>query len=158
MVHPQIREEVPHEHVVEAVGTAEDGQDGDGYGQADIAEQDQLGILGFVERAVRAEVVDPAKVAICLALAATLRLALVVVVARHVEEEVHGPAEQLLANGVDEGGDRCLLRQLVQIVGHATDAACELVAGLGHEDHVALHVARGLVMLAVRDLPREVGD
>ena len=158
VVHPQIRDEVPHEHVGEAVGAAEHGQDGDGDGQAQVAEEDELGILGLEERAGRAEVVDAGSEAVLHALAAALGLALVVVVARDVAEEVHGPAEQLLGERVDDGGDGRLLGQLVQLVGQAADAAGELVARLGHEDHVALHVARGLVVLAVRDLPREVGD
>lgn len=33
-----------------------------------------------------------------------------------------------------------------------------LLTSAGHEDHVALHVARGLVVLAVADLPAEVRD
>lgn len=158
MVHPQVREEVPHEHVGEAIRAAEDGQDGDGDGQTEVAEEDELGVLGLEERAVRAEVVDAGEVPILLPLAAPLGLALVVVMAGHVPAEVHGPAEQLLAERVDEGGDGCLLGQFVHLVGQAADAAGELVARLGHENHVALHVAGGLVVLAVRDLPREVGD
>ena len=102
--------------------------------------------------------VDAIGVAILLALAAALGLALVVVVARHVAEEVHGLAKQLLGDGVEDAGDGRFHGQLVQLMGQAADAAGELVACLGHEHYAALQVARGLVMPAVRDLPREVGD
>jgi hypothetical protein len=158
VVHPQVGGEVPHEHVVEAVGAAEDGEHSDGDGQTDVAEEDELGVLGLEERAGRAEVVDAGEVAILLALATALGLALVVVVAGDVEEEVHGPAHELLAEGMDEGGNGRLLGQLRQLVSQAADAVSELLAGLGHEDHVALHVPGGLVVLAVGDLPGEVRD
>lgn len=37
VVHPQIWEKVPHEHVGEAIGPAEDGQDGDGDREPKVA-------------------------------------------------------------------------------------------------------------------------
>lgn len=93
--------------------------------------------------------VDSREVAVLLALSTTFGLALVVVMARHVTEEVHGPAEELLAKRMEEGRDRGLLGQLVELVDHTADAAGVLVAGLGDEDHVALQVAGGLVVLTV---------
>lgn len=153
MVHPQIWEEVPHEHVGEAIRAAEEGQDGDGDGQADVAEEDQLRILGLEERAGRAEMVDAGEIPIRLPLAAPLRLSLVEVVAGHVEEEVHGPAEELLGDRVEERGNGRLLGQLVHLVDQTADAGGILLARLGHKNHVALHVAGGFVVFAVRDLP-----
>lgn len=158
MVHPQIRDEVPHKHVVEAIGPAEDGEHRDGGGQSEVTEEDEAGILGLVERAEVTEVVDAGEVSILLALATALKLALVLVVSGGIGEEVHGPADELLADGVDEGRNWGLLGELVELVDGAADARGEFLTGLGHEDHVALHVAGGLVVLAVGDLPGEVGD
>lgn len=158
MVHPQIREEVPHEHVGEAIGAAEVGQDGDRDGNTNVAQEDELRVLGLVQWAPRAEVVDATEVAVLLALAASLLLALVVVMASDVGKQVHGPSEGLLADRVKEGGDGRLLGQLVELMDHPAHTACELLAGLGNEHHVALHVSSGLVVLAVGDLPGEVGN
>ena len=40
----------------------------------------------------------------------------------------------------------------------SSDAVGIALTSLGCEDHIALHVPSGLVVLAMRDLPREVGD
>jgi hypothetical protein len=103
-------------------------------------------------------VVDAAEEAVLLALTLALGLFLVVVVASDVGDEVHGPAAELLQHRVEEGRNGRLLGQLVQLVGELTDARGILVSRLGNKDHVALHVAGGLVVLAVGDLPGEVGD
>lgn len=59
---------------------------------------------------------------------------------------------------MQERGDGRLLGQLVELVHKLRDAGGVHLAGFRHKDHVLLHVARGLVVLAVRDLPGEVGD
>lgn len=100
--------------------------------------------------------VDAREPTVALALAASLGLVLMVVVAGHVGEEIHGPTDQLLGKKVDGGHNGGFLRQLVELVEGLAQTRCILFAGLGHKDHVPSNVARGLVMLAVRDLPREV--
>lgn len=59
VVHPEIGDEVPDKHVVESVGPAESDEGRDSDGDTKIAQQDQLSILGFVQRAGGVEVVDP---------------------------------------------------------------------------------------------------
>lgn len=112
----------------------------------------------LVQGAGGVEVVDTAEQAVLLALALALDLALVVVVAGDVSHEVHGPSTELLADGVEQGVDGSLVSQLGDLVDRLADTGGVDLAGLGYEDHVALHVAGGLVVLAVGDLPGEVGN
>lgn len=158
MINPQIREEVPDEHVGSAERAGHPDERGDGESNANIAQDDELRVLGLVERAGGVEVVDTGGVPVLLPLAAALLLVLVVVVSRHVGEEVQPPPRQLLANQVEQSSNGGLLGQLVELVHEPGDAAGVHLARLGDEDHVLLHVAGGLVVLAVRDLPGEVGN
>lgn len=158
VVHPEIGNEVPDEHVGPAEGVAEVDEGSGSQANAQVAQQDQLGVLGLVQGAAGVVVVNAGEEAVLLALAATLTLALVVVVAGDVGQEVVGPADELLADQVNQGDDGGLLPELGQLVGQLPHAARLLLAGLGDEDHVALHVTGGLVVLAVGDLPAEVGD
>ena len=98
VVHPEVGEEVPDEHVLEAVGLAERDQDGDGDGEAEITQEDEFGVLGFIQGAGWVEVVDASEVAVDLALSTTFELTLVVVVASDVGEKVHWPSKELLAD------------------------------------------------------------
>ena len=158
VVDPQIGEEVPHRHVrpAESLSEEEEGRGGDG--NADVAHHDQPGVAVLIQRAAGVEVVYAAAEAVPLALATTLALALVEVVARHVGEEVVGPADDLLADEVDEGGNGRLLGQLVELVNETAHPSGLLLAGARDEDHVALDVACRLVVLGVAELPAEVGD
>lgn len=157
MVNPEVRDEVPDEHVGEAKLLDEEVQGGHGQADTDVAEDDEMGVLVLVQRGTGVEVVNAAAEAVVLALAATLALALVVVVAGDVGQEVVGPADELLAEEQEQGVDGGLLGQLRQLVDHLAEAGGLLLAGAGHEDHVTLEVAGGLVVLAVGHLPREVG-
>lgn len=158
VVDPQIGEEVPNRHVrpAESLSEEEEGRGGDG--NANVAHDDQPSVAVLVQRAAGVKVVHAAAEAVLLALATTLTLALVVVVARHVGEEVVGPADDLLADEVDERGNGRLLGQLVELVGEPSHPSGLLLAGARDEDHVALDVARRLVVLGVAELPAEVGD
>ena len=80
MVDPEIRYTIPDGHVSGAVGLAQKYKDADGDCQAKIAEQDQFGILGLVQRTVWVEVVDSAKPTIALSLPSTLGLTFMIVV------------------------------------------------------------------------------
>lgn len=82
-------------------------------------------------------------------------LELLVRLAGGVDGEVGLEADHLLDEEGDNGADRRLLGQLCEL-------ACALglderVSSLRDEHHVLVDVARGLVVLSVRELPGEVG-
>lgn len=153
VVHPEVRNTVPHKQVHPAVLGADQVQNRSGDGKTEVTQKDELSILGLVQRARGVEVVDTAEVAVLLALAASLWLAFVVVVAGNVADKVHGPAEQLLQNNVDSSGNGGLLHQLVQVIDGLRDARGVHLTGLGNKNHITGDVTGGLVVLAVRDLP-----
>lgn len=158
MVNPEVWREVPDGHVGETVSPAEKDENADDNGKTKIAEENQLSILGFIQRAGWVEVVDAGKVSILLALTTAFGLTLMIVVAGDIEHKVHWPAEQLLGNGVEESGDWGFFGQFIQFVDHLSDSSGILLPSLRNKDHITLHVSGGLVMLAVGDLPREVGN
>lgn len=57
---------------------------------------------------------------------------------------------------MDQSCNRSLLGQLMELVNHLSDAVGILLASLGNENHVTLHVSCRLVVLAVGDLPRKI--
>ena len=158
VVNPEPGNDVPNEDSLEAVDLANESEDGESDSETKVTEEDQLLVLALVERAVGKEVGDTATEAVVPAGTLALGLLVVVVVASDVEEEVHGPATDLLADHVESGVDGSLLKKLVHLVDGSAGAGSEDLASLRHEDHVALHVAGGLVVLAVADLPAEVRD
>lgn len=158
MVNPEVGKKVPDSHVIPAKLLAKEVQGSHGQTNADIAHNNELGITVLVERAAGIEVVDATPITVMLALATTLTLALMVVVASDVGDEVVGPADELLTNEHDESEDGGLLGQLRELVDHLAETRGLLLASAGNKDHVTLHVASGLVVLSVRDLPAEVGD
>lgn len=158
MVDPEVRDAVPHQKVQPAISGTDIVQERAGEQETNITQDNQLGILGLVQRARGVEVVDTTAPAVLLALAATLGLLLVVVVASHVGDQVQQPAEQLLADHVGGSRNRSLLNELAELVDGLADAGSVLAAGLGDKHHVTGKVTSGLVVLAVGDLPREVGD
>jgi hypothetical protein len=158
VVHPQVRETVPDQQIQPAEVSADVVQGRAGEKETQVTQDNQLGVLGFVQRAGGVEVVDTAKPAVLLAHTAALRLLGVVVVTGDVVEQVHRPAEELLGQEVASSQDGSLLTQLTELVQGLADAGGVLLTGLGNEDHVAGQVTGGLVVLAVGDLPGEVGD
>lgn len=156
VVHPEVRNSIPHKQVEPAISGADIVQNRTGDSETEVTEENELGILGLIQRARGVEVVDAGKVTVVLALATALGLVLVVVVTGNVGEEVHGPAEQLLQDNVGGGEERGLLKQLIQFVGGPANARSILGASLGDEDHVTSDVTGGLVVLSVGNLPREV--
>lgn len=117
-----------------------------------------MGVLVLKQRSTRVEVVDTAAVTVVLAFATALTLLFVVVVAGNVGQEVVGPSNELLAKEHHKGVDGSLLGQLGQFVDELAETSGLLLASARNEDHVALHVASGLVVLAVGHLPAEVRD
>lgn len=101
MVDPQIGNPVPHQKIEPAKVLSSIIQHRTHDEEAQVAENNEFGILGLVKRTGGVEMVDTAKVAVPLALATSLALRLVVVVAGHVGEKIHGPSEELLKEQVE---------------------------------------------------------
>lgn len=158
MVNPEIWSKVPDGDVGESVGLTQLVEDGKDNHKSNVADDDPFCVLGFIQGAGGVEVVDTVTEAVLLSLSSALTLAFVEVMSSNVHEQVHGPTSQLLANGMEQGGKRSLLGQLVDFVDGFANTAGVFSSGLWHKDHVALHVASGFVVLAVRDLPGEVRD
>lgn len=158
MVHPQVWETVPDKQVQPAEVGTDEVQGGADDEETKVTQGNQLGVLGLVQRAGGVEVVDTAEPAVLLAHTAALGLLGVVVVTSDVVEQVHRPAEELLGQKVAGSQDGSLLAQLAELVEGLAHAGGVLLTGLGDEDHVAGQVTGGLVVLAVGDLPGEVGD
>ena len=158
VVNPQVWQEVPDEHVRPPEVLSKNVQSATGNQKTQVAEKDQLGILGLVQRAAGVEVVDTAAEAVLLALSTTLSLVLVIVVPGDVGKQVDGPATDLLIEEVEGGRDGGFLGQFGQLVGVLANPRGVLFPRLGDVDHVLGDVAGRLVVLAVRDLPREVRD
>lgn len=156
VVDPKIRHTVPHKQVEPAVCLSDIVKSRTDQTQSQITQKNQLSVLGLVQGAVRVEVVDTTKVTVALALATTFKLTLVVVVARDVGEQVHGPTEKLLQDHVRGSEDGGLLHELREFVDGLANVRGVLLAGLGHENHITTQVSSGLVVLAVGDLPGEV--
>lgn len=97
VVYPEVGKKVPDEHVLESVGLAKSDEDSDGNSKTEITQEDEFGVLGFVQRARWVEVVDTREISVDLALSTTLRLTLVVVVTSDIGEEIHRPSKELLA-------------------------------------------------------------
>lgn len=158
MVDPEVGNKVPDGHVVEAKLLHEEVQASGDQTDTDIAQDDELSITVLIQRAAGVKVVDTTAETVLLALAATLALALVEVVAGDVGHEVVGPANELLQDQHEQGEGGGLLGEVSELVSHLAETGGLLLPGSGNKDHVTLHVAGGLVVLSVRDLPAEVGD
>ena len=158
VVDPEVGNKVPDKHVGEAIGLAEVGKTDGSDGNTNVAQDNELSIAVLVQRASGIEVVDTTAKTVMLALATPLTLALMVVVAGNVGHEVVGPANELLHDEHEESEDGSLLSQLRKLVGKLAKTGGLLLASAGNENHVALHVAGGLVVLSVGDLPAEVGN
>lgn len=158
VVDPKIRKPVPDKHVGPSEFLTQYEQSAENDGQTKIAEKNQFGVFGFVQRAVHVEMVDTFPETVLLALATTLSLVLVVIVTGDIGDDIQRPANELLTNEFEERHDWSFLNQLVQFVGKSTNLGGILFSGLGYENHISFHIASGLVMLAVGNLPGEVGD
>lgn len=153
MVNPEVRNEVPDEHVVPTELLDKEVQGKSCQADTDVTHDDEVSFLVVKDGGAGVEVVNAAAVTVVLALAAALALARVVVVAGDVSQEVVGPADELLADEHEQGVDGGLLGQLGQLMDHLAEAGGLLFAGAGNKDHVALEVAGGLVVPAVGHLP-----
>jgi len=156
VVDPEVGDEVPDEHIDPAELVAEKVQDGTSNRNTEITEQDQLLVLPLIQRARWDEVVDTAAKTIVLANTLAFGLLLVLVMAGDVAENVCWPTDELLTDEMEERSDGGILSELVELVGELAETrSVDLFSGRV-EDHVAVKVASGLVVLAVGNLPREV--
>lgn len=157
MVHPQIRDEVPDGHVGPAESVAEVGENTESNGKTNVGKHNVLGVLLIKDGGAGVKVVDAAAEAVLPAFATALTLALMEVVASNIGEEVVGPSDKLLGNKVQQSVDGGLFAKLAELVNHSSNTGGLLLTGSRQEDHVALHVASGLVVCTVGKLPAEVG-
>lgn len=95
---------------------------------------------------------------VLLALATPLSLLFVAVVSSDVGQEVVGPSNELLAKEVEQGYDGSLFAELGEFVGKLAKTGSTFLPSAWYKDHISLHVARRLVVLAVGNLPAEVGN
>lgn len=153
VVDPQVRDDVPDEQVREAECLANPGESCEGDGDTKVAEQDEVLVFALIQRAGGDEVVDAATKAVLLALALAFGLALVVVVASNVADDVQRPSSKLLPDAVKKRSNGRLLGQLIDLVDQLSDTRSIHLSCLGHKNHIALNVASGLVVFAVRDFP-----
>ena len=158
VVDPKVRKKVPDCHIGEAEFLSQGVESKASDGDTEVGQENQFSVLGLIERAAGIEVVDTAEKTVFLALATTFGLLLVLVMTGDVCDQVKRPAEELLANQVQNSGDWSFLGQFMKLVKHVAHARAELLAVFRYEDHIALHVTGSLVVLAVGDFPREIWD
>jgi len=156
VIDPEIWKPVPDKHVEVAELLAQSVEHGTDDSQTEIAEEDQVGILCFIQRAPRVEVVDTTEETIPLSFPSTLFLVFVVVVTGNVGKDVQWPPSKLLTDQVQSSRNRGFFRQLMELVSVMTDSTSIYFSCLWDEDHVSFHVTGSLVVLAVGNLPREV--
>lgn len=96
VIHPEIGCKVPNKHVHPTVLLAKRKQYATCYHQAQVRQQDQFGVLGFIQWACRIEMVHATTNAIGFASAATFTLSLMIVVAGDVANEIPWPPTDLL--------------------------------------------------------------
>jgi hypothetical protein len=153
VVYPEVWDKIPHKHVLESVSLAKFVENASSNGKTNITQQNELGILGFVQRTRWVEVVNAGGESIDLSFSTSLGLLLMIVVSSDVADEVHGPSEKLLTKRVDNGSDWSFLGQLMNLVSEFSNTACVVLASLWDENHVTFHVTGGLVVLSVGNLP-----
>lgn len=159
VVNPKVGNTIPKENVEGSKLLGSGIQRVSHQGNSDVGQNNQLGILGLVQRRGRVEVRNSSKVSVLLSNSTSLLLAVVVVVSGNVGEEVKNPSNELLGDRVGEGSDGSLLGELGNIVRDSSSVTTEVLsAGLGNEDHVLLQVSGGVVVLSVGNLPGEVGN
>ena len=113
-VGPHIWEEVPHRQVLRATNAVDRTESSGRQEEAQVADQDQLRVLGIKEGAFGIEVVDASHEAVALAPAAALGLALVTVMTGVVARQVDRPGEDLTNNNVEQRPQGHVFRVLVE--------------------------------------------
>lgn len=156
MINPQIWQDVPHKEVRKSKVLSHPVEDAGGDQEPNIAECDEFCIFRLIQRTRWVEVVDAIAEAILLPFSAPFALSLVAIMPGHIRDQVGRPATKLLVDKVEGSSEGCLFGELVELMQKVAISRSIIFSCLRHEDHVSLHVARRLVMLAMRDLPGEV--
>lgn len=100
VVNPQIRHKVPNKHIRRPKRLRHPHQRRNSDSNAQIAQQNEFRVLSLIERARGVEMVDSSRIPILLPLPSSLLLVLMVIMSRHVGEEVQPPPRELLADEV----------------------------------------------------------
>lgn len=153
VVDPEVRDGVEEEDGGDVKDLSGLVQGSEGDGEAKVGNGNEDGLVGTENGTGGVEVADVEETA-----EGTNLTLLAALASGGVEEEVHLPSEELVADEVDKLEDRGVLEKLVKV-----DAAEQgLLGGLGlsggNESHVLLHVAGEAVVTVVRELPGEVGN
>ena len=156
VVHPKVWNNIPNKYTGETIRLTDQGENTQGDEQTEIAEQNQVRILGFIQRAPGIEMVDTTSNSITFAFATAFTLRLMVVVTCDVEEQICRPPTKLLGNQIIRCGKRGFLGKFLELMKKVTVLVGIRLLGVWHENHVSLHVTSCLVMLSVGDLPREI--
>jgi len=156
VINPQIWQDIPHKEVRKSKVLSYPVEDAGGDQEPDIAECDEFCIFRLKQRTRWVEVVDTIAEAILLPFPAPFALFLVEIMPGHICDQVGGPATKLLVDKVEGSSEGCLFGKLVELMQKVAISRRIIFSCFRHEDHISLHVARRLVMLAMRDLPREV--
>lgn len=136
VVHPEIRNSVPHGEVHPAEVGSDEVQSGAHQEKTQITQSNVLGVFSLIQRAARVEMVDTAEIAVRLALTPSFGLTFVVVVTSDVNGEIHEPAEQLLGKQAEGGQNGGFLHQLAHFMNSLAETRRKLLSGLGNENHI----------------------
>jgi hypothetical protein len=98
VVNPEIWNEVPNEEVGPSELLDDDCEDADGDGNTNVAQNDELGILGLIQRRAWIEMVDASEVSVFLSLTTTLSLLLMVVMSGNIGSKIQPPPCKLLTD------------------------------------------------------------
>lgn len=114
VIHPEIWDEVPDEHVGETELLDTQVEERSSDSKTDIRVDNQVKVIVFIQRAAWVEVVNSRKPSIRLALPSTLNLSLVVVVSSNICDKVHWPSEQLLKDDIQRSNNGSLLSKFCE--------------------------------------------
>ena len=158
VVDPEVGDDVSHREHKCAVLHANRRQNECSGEETDVAQYDQVAVFLIIDWALWVEVVDSTAKSIPLPNTASVGGVFVVVVAGDVCANVHDPAHHLLSEQGHCGHYWGLLPNLGHFVYQPADLGCILVPSCWYKHLVPFKMACRLVMLAVRDLPREIRD
>ena len=156
VVHPEVGDDVSHREHKRAVLHADRRQSEYSGEETDIAQYDQVAVFLIIDWAVWVEVVDFTTKPIPLTDTTAVGGVFVVIVAGDVCANVHDPAKGLLSEQAHCGHYWGLLPNLGHFMYQPAYLGCILVPSCWYKHLVPFEMACRLVMLAVRDLPREI--
>lgn len=148
-MNPHVRLNVEKESSLNTDDGRQKIQAAEGHAQANVGQQN-VGSLAATEDGTVGVKVASTKDALGGLLHA-------LVAGRGVEDEIHGPAKDLVEEQLQELVDRGIL-EVLHVEPSVLLLLLVVVAGLGHKSHVLFHVSGEHVMTVVGELPRKVRD